>query len=61
MNTKIVWVCGCDAQTQYECGGLGRENCPYCRLMKVENLQDTAYPSHPFSDKNIYYDPKRFL
>jgi len=55
---EFKWVCMCDPQTQYECGGLGHTHCPYCQQVEVENLPADAYQSHPYSDPDMYHCPR---
>lgn len=43
---EFVYVCQCDPQTWYECGGLGRETCENSGRYRVEDLPKDTEPSN---------------
>ena len=43
---EFVYLCQCDPQTWYECGGLGRETCENCGCYRVEDLPKDTEPGN---------------
>lgn len=42
MKKKLVFVCHCSAQEQYECGGIGRYQCPGAWLREETDIPENA-------------------
>jgi len=40
---ELVYLCTCDSQEYYECGGMGRKNCPYAKLVRRADIPNNAF------------------
>lgn len=50
---EVVYLCGCDEQEYYECGGAGRKNCPYAGICKRSELPDGAVGPGTFGEYHL--------